>query len=206
MIIGFDHIAYSTINIDAEIENFVNNNYSCKFINKQLKNNIAKKELLENFYDTHDIAFLTGDSIISIEIIEHSKCLPATAGEYKYRQNFIEVNAYNKKTEEEFWENVLRFKKISGNKMNLRSFNPSLSCTIEICQNKDFSKYYLDSKGYTCMAFYSNNLKEEIRNIEKFGGKEISDIFSFNVNNKLFNITLFRTAGGNLCELLELKR
>lgn len=71
MLLDIDHIAFSSLFIDRDIEIFQNIGYKVEFIEKNVKNLSIKRSFLRNFSVSHDIALLRSHNGFNIEFLNH---------------------------------------------------------------------------------------------------------------------------------------
>ena len=70
----------------------------------------------------------------------------------------------------------------------------------------DVEKPFLDSPGFTCLAFLTNNLEQEVNRLADIGAREITEPFFLSVNNKPLKIVLLRGPSDELIELIQITR
>lgn len=71
MLLDIDHIAFSSLSIDRDIEIFQNIGYKIEFIEKDVENLSIKRSFLRNFSMSHDIALLRSHNGFNIEFLNH---------------------------------------------------------------------------------------------------------------------------------------
>jgi hypothetical protein len=207
MILGFDHLALSVKYLELEKKNLETKGFNCVFLEKNVINHYEKKILLNHYQTNHDIAlFRSSSSNLAIEITAHGNVSNSSKGVYDYHNNYIQLDTNNLELEKLFWLTVLGFQEKESDWIEFISFIPHWSCKIKLNQADQNVPYNLDSKGYTCLALLTNNLKEELIKINKFGARNITNSFEIHVNNKNLEIVMFRTPTGAICELIQIKQ
>lgn len=207
MILGIAHLAHSVTDIDQGKKNLEVRGFDCVFLERNARNHLAKKHLLKNYQSTHDICLLRNSSLnIAIEIINHGLVCDNSRGNYELKDGFIELATSNLDREKTFWLEVFGFKEKDEKILTFSSTIPSWSCMIKLVENHQIGFNTLDSRGYPCMAFFTNNLYQDIRKAKVKGGYDFTEIFEFNINNRNLSIAMFRTPGGAICELIQPRR
>ena len=204
MILGMAHLAYSVTDIEQGKKQLESRGFDCVFLEINVGNHLVKKHLLKNYQSTHDICLLRNSSLhLSIEIINHGFVCESSLGSYQLKDNSIELVTSNLDKEKNFWLQVLGFKEKGENILTFSSTIPSWSCTVKLIENPQIGLATLDSKGYPCIALFTNNLERDIADAQVAGGYEFTDFFEFYINNRNLNIAMFRTPGGAICELIQ---
>jgi hypothetical protein len=210
MILGFDHLALSVIDIQLAKKDLETKNFNCIFFEKNVMNHPEKQLLLNHYQASHDIAlFRKSSSSVSncaIEITAHGHISNLSKGVYSYHNNYIQLETDNLEKEKLFWLNAFGFQEKESNFIEFPGFIPHWSCKIKLNQVAQTSPYTLDSTGYTCVALLTNNLKEDRIKVGQFGAKDITNSFEISVNNQNLDIVMFRTPTGAICELIQIKR
>jgi hypothetical protein len=207
MILGMAHLAHSVTDIDRGRKQLESRGFECVFLEKNVINNSAKKYLLKNYESTHDICLLRNSRLnLAIEIINHGHLCESRMGSYQLKDDSIELLTPNLGREKTFWLEVLGFKEKGENLLTFSSIIPSWSCTIKLVEKPQIKLATLESIGYPCMAFFTNNLDQDIKTAQLGGAYELTDFFDFSINNRNLKIVMFRTPGGAICELIQPKR
>lgn len=71
MILSIDHVAFSPLNFDADIEFLKSLGYRPVFVERNVRNLEIKRKLLRQFDQLQDLALFTKDGNISIELVNH---------------------------------------------------------------------------------------------------------------------------------------
>ena len=204
MILGIDHLAYNITDLEQAAADLVGRGFTQVFCETQLLNHPNKKPLLREYHDEHDIAFFTRDTQVPIELTRHGASQHNATPPYDYQPDHIILTTPNLQQEKAFWCNQLGFKSTGeDNRISFRSPIPQWSCTLALHEDHAINPCMLDDHGYTCLALLSNHLERDIETAKQGGATDISDIFPHQVNGKKMNITLFRTPGGAMVELIK---
>ena len=207
MILGIAHLAHSVTDIEQGKKHLECRGFDCVFLERNASNHLAKQHLLKNYQSTHDICLLRNSSLnLAIEIINQGLVCETSRGSYELKDGFIELVTSNLDREKTFWLEVLGFKEKGENILTFSSTISSWSCMIKLVETPQIGLTTLDSRGYPCMAFFTNNLERDIRNAQVKGGYDFTDIFEFYINNRNVKIAMFRTPGGSICELIQPRR
>ncbi|MBU0729454.1 MAG: hypothetical protein KKE17_07590 [Proteobacteria bacterium] len=205
MIIGFDHIALTTTDLFASRDTLLAKGYKCLFLEHALPNDAQKAKLLSHYREVHDIAYFSpvaGTGIV-IEVIDHGSEEVGTCGPFSLEDDLLLLRTDNVNNEKDFWNKVLRFEPGCNETMKLTSPVPGWSVRIKFIKGTNIQNCMLDSPGFTCAAFYTNNICVDIDKVKISGGWDIVDPFDFTVNGKFLKIAMFRTPGGALCEFIQ---
>lgn|SRR3990167_1365439 len=204
MILGIDHIALSVNDTDQAKRKLEALGFSSLFVEFNISNDVAKKHLLKEYRANHDVGiFLSKKEGVSVEIVNHGLTVDTDAP-YSYHDNYIELETADVNSEKTFWKSIFRFQETAQDTLVFKSPVRRWSCTIKLRETKLLKQYTLDSRGYTCLAFLTNNLAEDVSAAEKGGASDILTPFSLTVNKQLLNITMLRTPGGAICELIKI--
>jgi hypothetical protein len=64
----------------------------------------------------------------------------------------------------------------------------------------------LDVEGFSCLAFYSNDLAEDTRRLLDLGAHDSTEQFGITVNRRDLSIVMLRSPGGVILELVKVNR
>ncbi|MBN1577309.1 MAG: VOC family protein [Chitinispirillaceae bacterium] len=73
MILGVDHIALSTYDIDESVRQLSLNGYIAKFVEPALSNHHEKKPFLAHYLPLHAMAYCRCETCMSIELLQHAR-------------------------------------------------------------------------------------------------------------------------------------
>jgi len=232
VILQIDHIAFSSMNFKEHIRILQSLGYSLKFSSSGKKNMEIKRPLLREFMELHDLALLSHESSLSIELLNHGHINDAEgfifplfdnvpsgflssfgvdAGVYSdkgsFRFNKFVVKTSNVRKSADFWKNF-GFREIEcdseGAILEFRSPLSKISCTVFLKHDRSVVNdfNFLDDKGFNCIAFISNSAKKEREVLVKSGIKT-TEIEQF-ISDKL-SLSVFFAIGpsGELVEIIE---
>lgn len=205
MIIGVDHVSLSVTDISKAISYLEPKGFICKFMEMDVLNNPAKKPLLSRYKARHDFAlFVPRTPGPSIEAINHG-CISSCVGAFDYMDDYIVIKTNDIQQEQFFWEQVFSFKDIGGGFFILKGLTKNLSCKVMFVEEDNVSSATLDSEGYACMAFLTNNLLTDVNQLLNNGAMAMTSPFTICSNGYMLDVVMFRTPGGAICELIQLK-
>lgn len=87
MIMGIDHIALSCENVIQGADFLRQVGYRAKFIQEQVPNPAAKKDLLRSYEPFHSIAYCQAEGSVAIELTAHSRLRRGTPSPYQVLLN-----------------------------------------------------------------------------------------------------------------------
>lgn len=206
MILGIDHLALSVDATEKAKNELEEAGFICSFMEYNIANHAAKKNLLTHYQSTHDIGFFRPkNSGISIEITNHGS-IADTFAPYHYSSHYIELKTSHMQKDIEFWKKVFQFKQEKEDTLKFNSLIPNWSCAVKFSEDKNFHLAALDSKGYSCLAFLTNNIENDTKIAKDAGGYDFITPISIRVNQRHLNIIMFRTPGGAICELIQIMK
>ena len=207
MIIGLDHLSWSVTDTDAAVNTLVAKGYQCVFLERGVPNSPHKSNLLASISPTHDIGvFKSKEGKISIELTNHGVINEAIMSPYLPDEDGVFLHTHDIELEKEFWTVAMRFKRTSvPNLLALTSPIPNWGCKLTLVHATRAQPPTLDSKGYPCLAFISNNIDVDSVTIKNAGGYDWTERFSSVFNQKQLLIRLFRSPTGALCELIQFR-
>jgi len=205
MIIGFDHVAMTTADVDRDIEEFHAHGFELLFLERDLPNHKDKSKLLARYAPLHTIAYLTPPAAgsVAIELIEYGRCEAGASGPFLLGGGSLLLNTRNAALEQDFLREALGLNLEREGVLSLSSPIPRWSVHLEIVADDAAQDCMLDSPGFTCAAFYSNDVEADTHRAQAAGGCDPAGPFSFTVNGKAMKISMFRSPGGALFELLQ---
>jgi len=204
VIVGFDHLALTSTDLGASRQALLEEGYGCLFLEPSLPNPAGKAGLLGQFRPEHGIGyFRPAAGGIAIETVQHGPTASGPHGPYAIEDNLVVLRTVAVADELAFWQQALRFRPGSDGLLSLTSPVPGWSVRLKLVEDAGVADCLLDSPGFTCAAFYSNNLAEDTAKARNAGARDVTCPFVLQVNGKTLHITMFRTPGGALCELIQ---
>ena len=64
----------------------------------------------------------------------------------------------------------------------------------------------LDQAGFPCLGLLSSNVEEDANKAHSAGGRDFTQLFTMQINQKAMKLIMFRTPEGKLVELIELDK
>jgi len=207
MILGVDHLALSVSHTEQARKNLEARGFACDFIATGIPNPVVKKSLLANYQLTHDIGvFRPTKGGLAIEITNHGS-VADNSTPYFYHDDYIELQTKEVIAERLFWKSVFRFKEDADGFLILRSPVPQWSCKIKCTENFNaISNSTLDGTGYACLAFLTNNIEQDSEIALISGALDLMNPFTLTVNGRGLEVVMFRTPGGAICELIQIRK
>lgn len=188
MIIKLDHIAYSCNRNEMEHVLEMFSGYQMVFHETNLKNLPIKRGLMDSWAEDHDIVLLNRDGFLPVEMTAYDETV-CGCEKYKIENNLITVFCNSIINSKMFYK-ALGFNEIGDNIMILRTLIGEVVTirfeSISVPLPNDH-RTRLDSKGYCCLAFVTNNAEKEKRKLDKCGA-ETTEIMKLVINKKTLNI------------------
>ena len=217
MILGMDHIAVTSIDLEADGAKLEQLGFRHKFTEIGLKNAEEKKPLLRNWSKTHDIAYYEGIEGTALELTQHH----ARSHEGKSR-GFIpvidesRVMGVIRAVEDldkskmfysalgmtpEPWHGHMKFR-IDSPVEKLRS-----SLLMGPTANwEESAPIFLDDAGFPCIALLTTDLDADARRLHNEATQFITDDFRLTVNKQKLRIAFACGPSGELIELVQVRQ
>lgn len=203
MLIGIDHITLACSNVEKFCSIFLNNGYSKHIEVKNIPNLHIKKEFLQAYNEKQSFTIVKKTGSFNIEIIHDSNKLTGNSIYTPiFRENNfsgITVNVYDKQAFIKQWSSI-GFKNIDGNLLFTTFGNSYIIRPVE----KEKKKYYLDNKGFVCLAFITTSILDDYDNMKK-NSFYVSSIDNIQINNKNLQVFFAKGSNGELIEIIGLK-
>lgn len=202
MIIKFDHIAYSCNRHEMNTVLEMFSGYHIIFHETNLKNISIKKGLMGSWADTHDMMLLNRDNYLPVEITAYDKTIRGN-DKYKVENESITIFSSSIIDAKTFYKAV-GFNEISKDIMVLKTLlGEVVTIKFELVSVPPQSDHRtrLDSKGYCCLAFVTNNAEKEKRKLDKCG-ISITEIMKLIVNGRALNIFFAYNEWGDIVEFI----
>jgi hypothetical protein len=202
MILKIDHIAYSTISPDQEINILLKKGYKLLFSEK-LPNPEIKSNLLSSYKDTHKITLLETPYSFNIEFVDHGYT-SKNPGYITLRDNdVVEINTTNISSSTELFRG-LGFQYKDKNEVFFQSLFNSKKFNIKFNQVES-SNNKLDDQGFNCIAFISNSVEKE-RHLLQSLGLHLTNTSFLKVNNKTLKIFFAQRDKNEILEIIEISK
>ncbi len=201
MILKFDHIAFTCKRkeLDEVLASF--SEYKQVFFEKGLLNLSVKKQLLSTWKEDHDIVLLNREISFPVEITAYDDT--CEGGKFEINNGAIIVLSDNIFESEIFYQ-AIGFKK-HDDMMEIRTILDKRPIPLKLIPESDnmLGQTYLDSAGYCCLAFVTNNAeKERGRLIGK--GVKVTGIQPLRINGKNVNIFFAYNDHSDICEFISI--
>ena len=202
MIIKFDHIAF-TCN-KSELKHVLNefSQYSQVFYDKDLPNLENKRYLMDAWCNTHDIILLNSTNLYPVEITAYDHT--CSGGKYNLNNNIISVNTASFEESALFYQ-AIGFKYDGDSMVQMKTIMDEKPVVLSLVKSETLGKNHLDSLGFCCLAFVSNDVRKERQKLEK---KLISvtEIMTLSVNKQNLDIFFAYNNYGDICEFVSLTK
>lgn len=204
MIIKFDHIAYSCKKSEIQRYKSTLDGYREVFHYLAAVNIEIKFGLMQNRLADHDIVLFEKENSIPIEVTGYDY-VGEGKKHYETSNNVIIVNTADDAVSGKFYETI-GFK-IDEDRMHM-TLRPLIGIPVKIKINDGVKKSintevdnYLDSAGYCCLAFITNNPWKEKSKLES-SGLCTTDIVPLQLGDKKMNIFFTKSDVGDICEYI----
>ena len=203
MILKFDHIAYSCNKEEISSLSNILKDYSLVFCEKNVKNLKIKEKLMFEYKDNHDIYLFEHKNNYPIEVTAYSN-LSFKTDKYLLFEDYIVVNTSSFINSYDFYQKI-GFKDIENNFLRINTIIGN-STKIQIQNNEildECKSNKLDSKGFCCLAFITNNIAKEKRRLDSLN-IITTDIMELELHKKQMNIFFAYNEYGDICEFIGL--
>ncbi|MBF0611767.1 MAG: hypothetical protein G8345_18205 [Magnetococcales bacterium] len=206
MILGFDHLAFTVTHLDQELAQLGQAGWQTQFVARQVVNPPQKKPLLHHYLPFHDLVWCASPLVggAALELVRHGESMAPSPSPYHLEEDgSITLSVADTGQEMIFWQKALGFHSLAENSLILKRPLPQWSCRITLQEEKNTPLSYLDSPGYPCVALLCSDVIKDTKHILKEGGWQAVEPFELSPNGKPLLITMLRTPGGALCELIQ---
>jgi catechol 2,3-dioxygenase-like lactoylglutathione lyase family enzyme len=208
MILGVDHVALSSDNVDRSLSDLTAKGFTLAFVEKNLPNAPEKKPFLRAYHPAHDLAYCRGERGVAVEITRHGGALGGAGGFYGLvfsgpALTGLRVGCSDAAASRTFWTDGLGFQK-SG---PLRFSSPVPAWSLDLFLEDARAardKPFLDDAGSSCVALLCNNIAADLARAGRCGGQTPSPVFSSRVNGRELRIALLRGPSDEIIELIDL--
>jgi hypothetical protein len=206
MILGFAHLTYCTDRIDQIVERLEQEGFLLNSIHRMVPSSFAKWPLMARPARMHDLALMKGP--LAIEIVGHdtgSDQSPAVLG-CDVGSRAINLRVRDAFIEREFMSRALPCKS-EDDSIEVHGAFPGWSASLRIAEDSSAPLLPpLDVEGFSCLAFYSNNLVEDCQRLVALGARHATEEFGITLDRRDLSIVMLRSPGGIIIELVRVKR
>ena len=206
MILGFSHLTFGTRNFDQAMRNFQSMGFVPTSIYRSVRSAPAKWPLMTQPAQKHDLALLKRS--LTVEIVSHDTGsvdrppvldFDSTAGD-------IMLRVQDARRELDFLEKVLPCTR-AGDRIAIHGAFPTWSARLRLVEDRSGPHSQpLDIEGYSSLAFYSNNIEEDVRCFVELGAGNATEEFFVELNGRRIGVAMLRSPGGVILELLRINR
>lgn len=214
-ILGIDHICLTVQSLAAELGEWSYLGWKPHFTESGLPLQENKKPFMRRHHPTHDMAFLTAASGISVEIIRHHPEPASCKGRYEveFSNNQASVVGLLVKCHDlnrslRFWKDGIGFTLDQSDEaspvLTFRSLMPRWSTRLFLeksdCAAEDG---FLDDEGYTCLSLMTRSVADAQAHLVQYGARDFGQPFNARVGQHNLKLNFFRGPEGELFELIE---
>jgi hypothetical protein len=206
VILGFSHVTFGTGQFDRATEFFQKKGFVLKDAYRSVLSPPAKWPLMARRPRRHDLALLMGS--LTVEIVSHEtgSVDGPTVIDVDPLSGLITLNSGDVARECEFFVRSLPCAKENG-RIEICGAFPKWSAQLRLVENRSATYCQpLDIEGYSCLAFYSNNICEDVQRLVSLGAGSATEEFAVNLNGRRVSVAMMRSPGGAIIELLKVDR
>lgn len=205
MILKFDHISFSCKNEDAGKVMKSLDGYELVFCEEKLHNMNSKKNIMKQVQAFHNISLMHSSAGLPIEITSYNFC--ESSNDYLMLDGCI-IKLFSPKIE----YSIQLFRHLGfkieekAPSVYLAELKPLLDkepVTILI-QEREIQRPYLDSNGFSSLAFIVDNLEKEKEKLSRLH-YNTTEIECLCVNKKQLKIFFLEGISGEIFEFIALK-
>ncbi len=201
MILKIDHIAFTCQKAEVTEIMKMMEDWHPLFYEKHLKNLEIKKPFMRYWQEDHDIILLNSDRHFPVEITAYEH-VAQSENKYEVLGDTVTVNTSSIERSKAFYH-AIGFKEEGSDRMTLKTVMDQMQLAIKlrIAEKTQDSNYSLDTYGYCCLAFVTNNARREKNRLEKNAIKT-TEIIRFRVNGRDMDIFFAWNPLGDMCEFI----
>ena len=131
MILGVDHLALTTNDLDSTHRSLVSQGFECVFMERDVKNHSAKRLMLHDFQPVHDLALYRAESGVAIEVTRHGATCGPVQAPFDYERDVVTLHTEDVSCEQGFLKAALQFReKEAGLCLEVRCLVGLVVCTL----------------------------------------------------------------------------
>jgi hypothetical protein len=206
VILGFAHLTFGTNQFDRTTKLFQKSGFVLKDTHRSVSSAPAKWPLMAHRAKRHDLALLTGS--VAVEIVSHDtgSINGPTMLDFDPQSGVITLNSRDISRESEFLAQSLPCVEVDG-QIEIRGAFPRWSARLRLIENRSAPNCQpLDIEGYSCLAFYSNNIGEDVQRFVGLGAESATEEFAVDLTGRRVSVVMLRSPGGTILELLRVNR
>jgi hypothetical protein len=204
MILGFAHVGCNVADVLVAEKQWVAAGYTRKWHYPDVINHPLKAPFGAGKCKTHSILLLEHPERLAVELTCHGK--PNSISnrfEMGEGKRSIDLLTSNVETESNFFSDGLGFEPCSLLNLEFTSVVPAWSCQLNLIEGEYAEPTQLLGDGFGCIAFYTNDLKEDARRMVSAGGSSPSGSFEVLVGERYLTVSLLRSPTGIIIELIN---
>jgi len=206
MILGFAHLTLGAAQVDKAVGRLLERGFSLKSSHRGIPSAAAKWPLMARRAKSHDLVLMSGG--VAVEIVSHDTGSVTTGAvlDFSAESGQVILRVEHVARERDFLLASLSCVANEGI-IEVRGAFPSWNVRLELVADSAVPALPpLDIEGFSCLAFYSNNIREDIARLLALGARDATDEFEINLNGRALSIAMLRSPGGAILELIKAKR
>lgn len=208
MIVKLAHITFATREDEMQqvIENFAG--YETQFIERELPNIEAKRQLFFAEHASHSLAKLDNKNNWPVEVVAYDSCYGISATHLLPDGRGVRIPTSNLDESLAFWKQMGFVEKCNcSDEVHMTGKFPMDHCAFELnlFQEDSFSNKTLDMKGIVAIAFAVTGLPQMINKLNSCG-IHASQPEVLTIHGKELEIAFANSSTGDIVELIGIKR
>ena len=206
MILGIDHLAVNTSDLDKQHELLKKTDYECNF-REIIPNSPFKKNLLNKYTTFHELAYYESlvEDYFPIELTSHGGQAYKNETPISFKGKTINLKVTDIDKEKLLWTKILD-SPISNNIIKFSSLLPKRGFNLQFTKVRSQEPYTLDFEGPTCIALITKNIQILFNQLQTLGINSLYGPWKATINHKKMHIGMFRTYNNIIVELIQLEK
>jgi hypothetical protein len=206
VILGFAHLTLSTRQLERSIELFQTAGFVLKETYHSVPSSAAKWPLMAHKASRHTLVLLNGR--VPIEIVSHDTGSVDSPGMLAFDPGggTITLRSSDVARDGAFIAKSLPCA-ITADGIRFHGVLPAWSAQIQLVEDETAPcAQPLDIEGYSCLAFYSTSISEDVERLVGLGAENATEEFAVELNNRRVGVAMMRSPGGAIIELIKVSR
>jgi hypothetical protein len=180
--------------------------YALQSVHRDIASDPAKWSLMARPAMTHDLALMRGTP--AIEVVCHDTgCIGGSAVlDFEAGAGLVQLRVRDLDLERGFFAQSLPCN-VTGDVIEIRGAFPAWSMNLKLVADAAAPVLpLLDVDGFSCLAFYSNNVGEDCQRLVALGARDATEEFEIELDGRNMSIVMLRSPGGAILELVKVNR
>jgi hypothetical protein len=206
LILGFAHLTLSTRRLERSIELFRKAGFVLKETHRTIPSSAAKWPLMAYKASCHTLVLLKGR--VPIEIVSHDTGSVDSAGmlAFDLGDGTVTLRSSDVERDRAFISKSLPCTTASDG-VRFQGLLPAWNAQIQLVEDKTAPRVQpLDIEGYSCLAFYSTSISDDVQRLVGLGAENATEEFAVELNNRKIGVAMMRSPGGAIIELIKVSR